>query len=315
MQQDANKLYQTSIDQKAELVLKFFEREGRDWGAAHKALCAVVGSSRSTTLWRWIVLARDLHEEVRHHLMALGLRDLPQRFIVGNRFLTGKGDEARFRLGPEWARVALMWYKTAVANGTPPTAHTFASDFCLPAKHAEAWQVSQAKIFGVVATGFRAFSRSVERLKMESGRKAILRWASDPELRKRKNFGLEELNALVEEMERTKAGTVRSALVASDTAETPDSAPGASREPSQGEQDTSGDTANDEVDDGLLEECSEQALQGRVGSPVRKAARAGREKCSLQAGCCRPVRRLQGRQGSQQGGCHAGRQESAPGAR
>jgi hypothetical protein len=156
-----------------------------------------------------------------------------------------------------------------VVNGTPTTAQSFASDFCLPAKHAEAWEVSQAKVFGVVATGFRAFSRSVERLKMESGRKAILRWVSDPELRKRKNFGLEELNALVEEMERTKAGTVRSATVASDAADTPDSAPGKS------EQDTSGDAANNEVDDGLLEECSEQASQGRVGSPVRKAARAG----------------------------------------
>jgi hypothetical protein len=215
-----------------------------------------------------------LHEEVRRHLLALGLRDLPQKFLVGNRFLTGKGDEARFRLGPEWARVALTWYKTAVVNGTPPTAQTFASDFCLPAKHAEAWEVSQAKVFGVVATGFRAFSRSVDRLKMESGRKAILRWASDPELRKRKNFGLEELDALVQEMERTKAGTVRKATVASEAADTADSVPAASREPGQSEQDTSGDAADIEADDGLLEECAEQASQGRVGSPVRKAARA-----------------------------------------
>lgn len=273
-QQETNKLYHASVDQKAKLVLMYFEREGRDWGATHKALTAVLGSSRSTTLWRWIILARDLHEEVRRHLVTLGLRDLPQRFLVGNRFLTGKGDEARFRLKPEWARVALTWYKTAMVNGTPPTAQSFVSDFCLPAKHAEAWETSQAKIFGVVATGFRAFARSVERLKMESGRKAILRWASDPELRKRKNFGLEELNALVEEMERTKAGTVRSATVASDAADKPDSAPGASREPDPSVPDASGLGA-EEVDDGLLEECVEEASWGWTGSPVREAPEAG----------------------------------------
>ena len=62
----------------------------------------------------------------------------------------------------------------------------------------------------MVATGFRAFQRAVDKLQHETGRKAILAWFRDTELKKLPHFGLEELVALVAEMERTKAGANKS---------------------------------------------------------------------------------------------------------
>ena len=65
---------------------------------------------------------------------------------------------------------------------------------------------AQEKTFGVVATGFRAFQRSVERLKSEHGRRNIMAWVHLQANPRPANFNLPELLALVDEMSRTKAG-------------------------------------------------------------------------------------------------------------
>ena len=153
---------------------------------------------------RWIVIARDFSPAVLDHVSSM--KELPQKFVVGNRFLVGKGEEARFRLSDRWAKVAFDWYSDRSQDGMDVAADKFVTEFCTVAKHAESWEKAQKKVFGVVATGFRAFQRAVDKLQHETRRKAILAWLRDPELRKLPHFGLEELVALVAEMERTKAG-------------------------------------------------------------------------------------------------------------
>ena len=90
------------------------------------------------------------------------------------------------------------------------TAECFVNEYCAVMKQAEAWVRAQERTFGVVATGFRAFERAVCRLQSEPGRRAIWAWMRDAEMRKTPNFALDDLTALVAEMQRTKAGTNKS---------------------------------------------------------------------------------------------------------
>ncbi len=210
-EEEQNKLYHTTLAQKAKLVRAYYARERMGWAKAQAALTAELGLTKARTVARWVVLARDFSDDVMNHLAGLGLKSLPQSFVVNNRYLTGKNAEARYRLGDEWAKVAFTWLRAAKDSGVSVNVESFVSDYCVPAKHAESWVRAQVQIFGLAATGFRAFARAVEKLQSESGRRNVITWMSSPELKQRKHFALEELVALVEEMQKTKAGTNKSA--------------------------------------------------------------------------------------------------------
>ena len=133
-----------------------------------------------------------------------GPENLSQGYIINNKYLVGKNAEARYRLSDEWAKVAFTWMRNARQRNVSVTVETFASDYCLPAKHAESWVKAQVLVFGVVASGFRAFTRAVERLQSDSGRRNIVAWMSNADMKKQKHFGLEESAALVEEMQKAE---------------------------------------------------------------------------------------------------------------
>jgi hypothetical protein len=214
-EEEQNKLYHTTLAQKAQLVRQYYVAERMDWAKAQAALTAELGQAKARTVTRWVVLARDFSEEVMKHLAVLGLKSLGQGYVVNNKYLTGKAADARYRLTDEWAKVAFAWLRASREAGVHVTAESFAVDFCAAAKHAESWVKAQVATFGVVATGFRAFSRAVDKLQSESGRRNVLSWMSSADRRQQKHFGLEELATLVEEMQKTKAGTNKSAAGAS----------------------------------------------------------------------------------------------------
>ncbi len=211
---DQNKLFNTTLSDKAKLARAYYHREGQDWTKAKDALMGVLGQQKASTINRWIIIARDFNSEVLQHI-ALH-KDVQQNFIVGNPYLVGKGAETRFRLGVAWAKVAFEWYLARKEAGRTISSDEFISDFCLPAKHAESWERAQLKIYGVVASSFRAFSRVVEKLQSEQGRRNILAWIHDKEVRKQHHFGLEELQVVTAEMQKMKAGTNISNLSAAE---------------------------------------------------------------------------------------------------
>ena len=202
---DQNKLYNTSILQKAKLVKAYFEREGRNWHRVQQALVASLGESKRSTINRWVVIGRDLAPEVLAHIGKH--KDIAQQFVVGNKFLVGAGESARFKLSNKWAKVAFDWYLQKRAAKKNISSDEFANEYCLPAKHMETWERAQVKIYGVAATGFAAFSRVVERMQSEQARRRVLVWVNDSELRKQPHLGLDELKVVVEEMQKMKAGT------------------------------------------------------------------------------------------------------------
>lgn len=202
-EEEHNKLYHTTLAQKARIVREYYFREKNDWDKAQKALTAELGQQKARTVHRWTILAQHFSENVLKSLGDFGLKNLPQGHVVNNKYLVGRGAEAKCRLTDEWAKVALRWFADA---GAALSSDVFMHEYCLPAKHAETWVRAQERSFGVVATGFRAFTRCVERLKSEAGRRNIMTWLHLQVNPKPPNFGLPEIQAVVDEMARTRAG-------------------------------------------------------------------------------------------------------------
>ena len=81
-----------------------------DWGATKRQLLEVLGQQKMSTIQRWITLARDVDQEVLEWVDA-NWCDLPQNYIVGNKFLTGKGEDWRLRLSMQYGVLALTFLR------------------------------------------------------------------------------------------------------------------------------------------------------------------------------------------------------------
>ena len=218
-EEDSNKMMHTTMLQKSKLVRSYYEQEGNDWAKAEKSILDALGAHKRRTVSRWLILARDCSEIVLSHMTAAGLKELPLKYFAENKYLVGRAGDARYRLTDEWAKTAFDWLAEVMTlsegGKASITAEAFIQEYCGAAKHAESWLTAQKKVFGVVATSFRAFHRTAERLKQPTARQAIVTWMHDPQLRSRGNFGMEELDLLVREMQNVKAGTNKSPDVVS----------------------------------------------------------------------------------------------------
>ena len=61
-------------------------------------LLEILGSAKRNTVTRWIIIARDLDEEVLTYIK--GQKNVPQRYITENKYLVGTGSDKRHRLKP-----------------------------------------------------------------------------------------------------------------------------------------------------------------------------------------------------------------------
>ncbi len=230
-EQEQNRYRPTTLKNKVDLVARIYENL-RDWSAVTKQLLDVLGASKRSTVQRWVTLARDLDADVLAEIQAKR-PTLPQDFVVGNKFLTGRGESQRFRLSAKYASIAIEWFLdiTGVDDGGV-SASTFVNEICLPAKTLELWEQSTLKKFGAVAESFKPFQRVVQSLQ-RNGRSRILAC-----IRERMplggggkagpgtSVGIEECKAVLDELSKMKAGSV--AVVAS-TADGDDAAPAESQ--------------------------------------------------------------------------------------
>ncbi len=209
---EQNRFQPSTISDKVGVMMKMFVQSGRDWSAAARALTSILGDSKRSTIQRWICLARDLDDEVREHINCRR-KDTNQAYIVGNKFLVGKGEETRYKLSARYAAVALDRLYDKQDLGVSVTASEFAQTYCLPFKHLETWERAMVKTFGVSATGYAGFSRVVKGLQNEQGRVKLLSCVQQriplggAPGSNAKNAGVEECRTIMQEMEKMKAGT------------------------------------------------------------------------------------------------------------
>ena len=85
---EQNKFAPTSLKDKANLVLRMHMRStGGDWAQTQRALVEILGATKRTTVFRWVVIARDFDAEVFAYL---GPR-------CKNKYLVGRGAERTHR--------------------------------------------------------------------------------------------------------------------------------------------------------------------------------------------------------------------------
>ena len=229
-EQEQNRYRPATLKNKVDLVERIF-KSTKDWSTVTKQLLDVLGASKRSTVQRWVQLARDLDAAV---LLTIQTKrpTLPQEFVIGNKFLTGRGESQRFRLSAKYASVAIEWLTdlgAGAADGV--SSETFVNEFCLPAKTLELWEQSTIKRFGAAADSFKPFQRVVTTLQ-KNGRARIIAC-----IRERMplggggktgpgtSVGIEECKAVLDELSKMKAGAVPRASTATEE----DSAPAGSQ--------------------------------------------------------------------------------------
>ena len=88
-EQDQNRYRVSTIGDKVALVNKAFGST-KDWTKARKSLLEVLGDNKTSTVHRWIVLARDLDQGVLAWIEA-NRPTLSQAYVVGNKYVVGRG--------------------------------------------------------------------------------------------------------------------------------------------------------------------------------------------------------------------------------
>ena len=104
---DQNKYRSATVGDKVAMVRR---AHTGDWAVTKKQLLDVLGQQKLSAIQRWITLARDVDQEVLDWVEA-NWCELPQSYIVGNKFLTGKGEDWRSRLSKQYGVLALSILK------------------------------------------------------------------------------------------------------------------------------------------------------------------------------------------------------------
>ena len=124
---EMNKYQPSSILDKATTALRIYREVGSNWDMTRERLTEVLGPKKRMTISRWIVVARDLDDEVLMHIKAR--KNLPQSFITDNKFLVGTGPDRRFRLKPEGAIAAFDRIFEKMDSGLSPTSMEFINEY------------------------------------------------------------------------------------------------------------------------------------------------------------------------------------------
>ena len=208
---EQNKFRASTLDDKVQTMTAMFEESGRDWGRARLAMQTILGDAKKSTIQRWVVLARDFDAELLS-LVNEKNPELGQAYIIGNKYLLGTGEEARYRLNKGYAKVALERLFEVLAFSRSLKAEDFVTDVCCPMKHLEMWERQMTRTYGRTATNFPAFTRLVRTLQSEAGRQKVLKCvqqrlslggrASDGYA----NAGIEECRVIMQEMDKMQAG-------------------------------------------------------------------------------------------------------------
>ena len=210
-EQEQNRYRPATLKNKVDLVSRMY-LSMKDWSSVTKQLLDVLGVSKRSTVQRWVTLARDLDPDVLAEIQAK-CPTLPQEFVIGNKYLIGRGESLRFRLSAKYASVAIEWLLDVAADDGISAA-MFVNEICLPAKTLELWEQSTIKRFGGVAESFKPFQRVVHSLQ-KNGRARILAC-----IRERMplggggktgpgtSVGIEECKAVLDELSKMRAGAV-----------------------------------------------------------------------------------------------------------
>ena len=83
---------------------------------------------------------------------------IPQKFLVGNQYLTGTGSSWRSKMSATYVITALGLLRDEECN-RKVSSESFTGEFCAPLRHLEIWEGKMLRTFGATASTFPAFLR------------------------------------------------------------------------------------------------------------------------------------------------------------
>ena len=209
-EQEQNKFRPSSIADKVGIVLRLHAKSaGGDWVVTNKTLLSILGGTKVSTCYRWVCLARDLDADVLGHIK-VKRKELAVTYVSDNKCLLGRGESARYKLTPTYAKAALDRLFDVLDAGKTISSKDFFNDYCMPLKTLESWEKQQVSKFGQVARDFPAFQRLIRSLQTENGRQKLCLCVSQrlpiSGTENSTAYGIEEARAVVMEMQKMKAG-------------------------------------------------------------------------------------------------------------
>lgn len=137
-EQDQNKFQPSSISDKVAITRRFFNKT-KDWATTQKTLMSILVSSKTSTCYRWVCLARDLDDDVLAHIRQ-HRKHLQVSYVNDNKYLLGRGESARYKLSPAYAKTSLDRLFDALDSGKAVSSKDFMNDYCLVFKHLQTWE-------------------------------------------------------------------------------------------------------------------------------------------------------------------------------
>ena len=168
---EQNKFQAATISNKVEIMLRMFEQSKRDWALAKKGVLDILGETKTSTVQRWITLARDVDREVLAYVEQFW-SDLNQAYIIGNKYCIGRGDEARYRLSVHYMMIALDRLVDKLEMNVTVSSPCFVNDYCAPFKHLQTWEKLSSKHSAASPATSQRFSGSSGRSPQRRGGKS-----------------------------------------------------------------------------------------------------------------------------------------------
>ena len=204
------KIMKTTVYFRAEVARSMFELY-KDWGRVTRAIAEQLSNAQSRrTAQRWVMCGRDIDPEVMKHIQTKPEgKEFPLYLLESNPYLTGKetGTAAQGKkMTVDWQKVAIDGYFLQRDLGCKLSAEKFKKGYCAAAYHAAVWFNAKEKIYGSVAKSFTAFRRAKDKTRTPTGLEKVMKWMNDPDRNRKHYLGIPELEQLVTEMEKARAG-------------------------------------------------------------------------------------------------------------
>lgn len=204
-------LKKTSLKDKIRVYNIQLSKACNDKAQAVKNLLAIFGTKKQATIYRWQSAATSLHEEVVDYWEEkTETLDLPQGYLLDNKYMVGTGGDARLKLKIWYAKTALRLLFAKFEDEQSCSVKEFIAEYCTAMKVVEQWEAKVKKDFGKVAETSLALQRVLRMLCTERGRVKVmeavrarvpLHGVSGSD-----EHGVEECRNIIAELGKLKAG-------------------------------------------------------------------------------------------------------------
>ena len=206
-------LKKTSIKDKIRVYMIQLSKAQNDKSLAVKNLVDIYGIKKRSVIYQWQAAATAIPEEVvdfwEEKTKQMG--NVPQGYVLGNKYIMSTGVEARLKLKPEYAKAALSLLFAKMEDEQGVSVKEFIGQYCAAMKIVEQWEAKVLKDYGKSAQTSLALQRVIRMLCTERGRGKVMEATRSRVplhgVSGSDEHGIEECRNIITELAKLKAGS------------------------------------------------------------------------------------------------------------